>query len=486
MNNKFSEEMLSYLRESVKNEMGEKRYFHTLEVEKMAARLGEIYAPEQISMLRAAALLHDITKERTTEEHIVICENAGEIVSIGDRKAPKMFHSRTAALVIPSKYPEFDTPEIISAVRYHTTGRENMTLAEKIIYEYFDCFGIGYLLVIAVSKSCKSLKKSLFNELVKELYFLRTVFHNVTNDELYHIPSELHIVVKVGKCDLGFDHPELCRVSCGIGVLCAEGRTECVYLTVCKSVGLALKLSRNGEVCGFAEEVLREVYASVFLAGRVVHVQCCNSEHLACTLTVRCCNDRGMNVNESSVVEELVNSEGSLASYSEHSREQIGSGAQISLLAKELNSVALGLKGIFRSRSTLDLDGCSLYFKGLLHCGGKLNDTLYNYCRTYVLLCNFVIVSNFLALKNYLNAFKAASVIKVNEAKGLAVAQIAHPTAEDYFLAREALDIFVYGANKISFHFLSPFIKFQLIFIISPLLAFVNLFAFLLDNFILW
>ena len=140
MNNKFSEEMLSYLRESVKNEMGEKRYFHTLEVEKMAARLGEIYAPEHISMLRAAALLHDITKERTDEEHIAICENAGEIVSVGDRKAPKMFHSRTAALVIPSKYPEFDTPEIISAVRYHTTGRENMTLAEKIIYlaDYID------------------------------------------------------------------------------------------------------------------------------------------------------------------------------------------------------------------------------------------------------------------------------------------------------------------------------------------------------------
>ena len=140
MNNKFSEEMLFSLRESVKNEMGEKRYFHTLEVEKMAERLGEIYAPNQISMLRAAALLHDITKERTTEEHIAICENAGETVSVADRKAPKMFHSRTAALVIPTKYPDFNTPDIISAVRYHTTGRADMTLAEKIIYlaDYID------------------------------------------------------------------------------------------------------------------------------------------------------------------------------------------------------------------------------------------------------------------------------------------------------------------------------------------------------------
>ena len=140
MNNNFSEEMLSSLRERVKNEMGEKRYFHTLEVEKMAARLGEIYAQDKISLLRAAALLHDITKERTTEEHIEICENNGEKVTLSDRKAPKMFHSRTAALVIPTKYPQFATPEIITAVRYHTTGRADMTIEEKIIYlaDYID------------------------------------------------------------------------------------------------------------------------------------------------------------------------------------------------------------------------------------------------------------------------------------------------------------------------------------------------------------
>lgn len=140
MNNNFSEEMLSQLRERVKNEMGEKRYFHTLEVEKMSARLGEIYAREQIPSLRAAALLHDITKERSADEHIAICEDAGLTVTATERKAPKMFHAKTAALVIPSRYPEFATPEIISAVRYHTTGRADMSIAEKIIYlaDYID------------------------------------------------------------------------------------------------------------------------------------------------------------------------------------------------------------------------------------------------------------------------------------------------------------------------------------------------------------
>lgn len=140
MNNKFSEEMLATLREKMKGEMGEKRYNHTLEVEKMAARLGEIYAPDKVSELRAAALLHDVTKERSVDEHIAICESAGLVVSVAERKSPKMFHAKTGALVIPQRYPEFAVESIIEAVRYHTTGKADMSIMEKIIYlaDYID------------------------------------------------------------------------------------------------------------------------------------------------------------------------------------------------------------------------------------------------------------------------------------------------------------------------------------------------------------
>jgi predicted HD superfamily hydrolase involved in NAD metabolism len=124
----------------MKNEMGEKRYNHTLEVEKMAARLGEVYAPDKISALRAAALLHDVTKERTVDEHIAICESAGLVVSRAELKSPKMFHAKTGALVILQKYPQFATDEIVNAVRYHTTGKADMSIMEKIIYlaDYID------------------------------------------------------------------------------------------------------------------------------------------------------------------------------------------------------------------------------------------------------------------------------------------------------------------------------------------------------------
>jgi HD superfamily phosphohydrolase YqeK len=49
-------------------------------------------------------------------------------------------HARTAAALIPEEYGEFATDEIIGCVRWHTTGRENMTLTEKLIYlaDYID------------------------------------------------------------------------------------------------------------------------------------------------------------------------------------------------------------------------------------------------------------------------------------------------------------------------------------------------------------
>jgi len=138
----ITEKGLAELREKIKNspEISEKRRVHTLAVEDMAIRLGNLYCPEKLPVLRAAALLHDITKEYSTEKHIEICKAHGHTPERDELYAPKTFHARTAAYLIPSLYPEFADPEVISAVRWHTTGREGMTLTEKLIYlaDYID------------------------------------------------------------------------------------------------------------------------------------------------------------------------------------------------------------------------------------------------------------------------------------------------------------------------------------------------------------
>ena len=137
----ISEKMLSSLREGISSRMSEKRLKHTLGVEDMAAKIAEIYCPQKTNLLRAAALLHDITKELSTDEQREIALRYGEGLTSDMENAPSTQHSYTASLMIPQLYPHLASQEIIDAVRYHTTGRAEMGLSEKIIYlsDYIDC-----------------------------------------------------------------------------------------------------------------------------------------------------------------------------------------------------------------------------------------------------------------------------------------------------------------------------------------------------------
>lgn len=136
----WGEAELDALREAVRGEMSPRRFTHTAAVEEMVARLAALYCPEKTYILRAAALLHDLTKEQKETEQEALCEAYGIELTPADRLAPKTHHAKTAAALIPVKYPAFAHEEVISAVRWHTTGRADMTLGEKLIYlaDYID------------------------------------------------------------------------------------------------------------------------------------------------------------------------------------------------------------------------------------------------------------------------------------------------------------------------------------------------------------
>ena len=136
----ITESMLNALREEIRSSMSEKRFRHTAEVERMAIRLGKLYAPHKIPMLRGAALLHDLTKEYSKDHHLMICAQKNIPLTKEDVHAPKTLHARTAAALIPDRFPAFASEELLSCVRWHTTGRRGMTLCEKLIYlaDYID------------------------------------------------------------------------------------------------------------------------------------------------------------------------------------------------------------------------------------------------------------------------------------------------------------------------------------------------------------
>lgn len=136
----FGEQELNALRETVMSRMSPKRFAHTVAVEEMVTRLAALFCPEETNVLRAAALLHDITKEYDIPTQIDLLLAAGEPVTAGDEFSYKTFHARTAARLIPDNYPAFNCETVVSAVRWHTTGREGMTLTEQLLYlaDYID------------------------------------------------------------------------------------------------------------------------------------------------------------------------------------------------------------------------------------------------------------------------------------------------------------------------------------------------------------
>lgn len=131
------------LRENVSSVLSEKRMKHVLAVEDMAFRIGLLFYrndSETLNLLRAAALLHDVTKELADEEQLAILSDHSVRLLPEDLASMPTIHALTAALIIPERFPEYADERLIDAVRYHTTGREGMSLIEKIIFlaDYID------------------------------------------------------------------------------------------------------------------------------------------------------------------------------------------------------------------------------------------------------------------------------------------------------------------------------------------------------------
>jgi len=125
---------LVLLREKIKPYLTEKRYRHTLSVEKEAARLADLYCPEDGNRLQVAALLHDITKKDDKEKQLQYAAEFGIIKDILPSTTSEVLHALTAAEVAKRDFAAYVDEEIVSAVRYHTTGHDNMTTMEAIVY----------------------------------------------------------------------------------------------------------------------------------------------------------------------------------------------------------------------------------------------------------------------------------------------------------------------------------------------------------------
>ena len=121
--------------QKVRNDLklSEKRMRHTEGVVRAAVLLASRHFPEiSPETAELAALFHDYTKEYTVQQHLQVLASYGQAATEDELEAPKLLHARTAALIAEKEYRL--SPEIVSAIRWHTTGRENMSPLECVIY----------------------------------------------------------------------------------------------------------------------------------------------------------------------------------------------------------------------------------------------------------------------------------------------------------------------------------------------------------------
>ena len=120
------------LRKKVKDVMTKARYEHTLGVEFTASCLAMRYEVD-IDKAELAGLLHDCAKCIDDEEARDDCKKYNIMLTEVEKRNPFLVHSKLGA-VYAEKIYGIEDEEIISAIRFHTTGKPDMTLLEKIIY----------------------------------------------------------------------------------------------------------------------------------------------------------------------------------------------------------------------------------------------------------------------------------------------------------------------------------------------------------------
>ena len=122
---------LSQLRACACSMIRRKREAHVLGVEEEAVKLAKFWGADP-ELARHAAILHDCTKYWSLEEHLALCEKYGVPLDSLERQAVKLLHAKTGACM--ARYVFGEPDEVYEAIFWHTTGKADMTLLDKILY----------------------------------------------------------------------------------------------------------------------------------------------------------------------------------------------------------------------------------------------------------------------------------------------------------------------------------------------------------------
>lgn len=134
----FSREDINFIKSDLKEKLPYKRYEHTLGVSYTAAALAMCYG-EDIIKAELAGLLHDCAKRFKSAALKEMMRGFNDpyvdkayVKEVADR-APQILHAIYGPYLAKKDY-NIDDEEVLSAIRWHTTGKKNMSMLEKIVF----------------------------------------------------------------------------------------------------------------------------------------------------------------------------------------------------------------------------------------------------------------------------------------------------------------------------------------------------------------
>lgn len=116
----------------IRERLSDYRFYHSLCVAESAKQLAHKYGADE-EKAEAAGILHDIMKESSLEEQLEMIEKAGMTITELEKSSKKFYHQLSGAAYAKVMLGIEDR-EILDAIRYHTTGRAEMSLMDEIIY----------------------------------------------------------------------------------------------------------------------------------------------------------------------------------------------------------------------------------------------------------------------------------------------------------------------------------------------------------------
>ncbi len=116
----------------IKSRLTPKRLYHSICVAEKAKHLAEKYGADP-EKAYTAGLVHDIMKNQSAEEMLKLIESDGQELTESEKAITVILHAIAGEIYLRKELGVTDE-ELLSAVRWHTTGKEDMSLFEKIIY----------------------------------------------------------------------------------------------------------------------------------------------------------------------------------------------------------------------------------------------------------------------------------------------------------------------------------------------------------------